>query len=86
MKIAIIGSGIIGLSTAYFLNKAGAEVIVIEKENGPSGASTGNAGMIVPSHFVPLATKGVLGQALKWMFRPGSPLAIHPSFDINLLK
>ena len=86
-RIAVLGGGIIGLCSAYFLRKQGFEVIVIER-NGPNrdGCSFGNAGMIVPSHYVPLAAPGVVWQGLRWMFQPDSPFYVHPRFDWEFLK
>ncbi|SDY70782.1 D-amino-acid dehydrogenase [Rhodonellum ikkaensis] len=56
----IIGGGIVGLFTAYFLREAGVEVIVIDKGDMEINCSTGNAGMIGPSHIVPLASPGFI--------------------------
>ncbi|HLU82153.1 MAG TPA: FAD-dependent oxidoreductase, partial [Trueperaceae bacterium] len=61
--VAVIGAGIVGLSCAYYLRREGHDVIVIDRERQErDGASFGNAGMIVPSHFVPLAAPGVIEQ------------------------
>ena len=62
MKITIIGGGIIGLSSAWFLNNAGHEVTVIDKTDMQNNCSYGNAGYVCPSHFVPLATPGIVTQ------------------------
>ncbi len=56
--IGIIGGGIIGLSSAYYLVKSGHKVTIIDKGDLTDGCSFGNAGMIVPSHFIPLAGTG----------------------------
>jgi len=82
----IIGGGIIGLSCAYFLNKSGHEVTVIDQSKMDGGASYVNAGYLAPSHLVPLAAPGVMKQGLKWMFNPKSPLYIKPRFDSEFLK
>ncbi|HAA21526.1 MAG TPA: amino acid dehydrogenase, partial [Cytophagales bacterium] len=86
--ITIIGGGAIGLSTAYFLHKAGHPVQVLERDapQDVSGCSYGNAGMVVPSHFVPLAAPGVVRQGLKWMLDRRSPLYIKPRLDADLLR
>lgn len=86
--ITVIGAGAIGLCTAYFLHKEGYEVQIIEKNgsNDTSGCSHGNAGMIVPSHFVPLAAPGVISQGLKWLLNSKSPFYIKPRLDADLLK
>lgn len=85
-KVVIIGGGIIGLSSAYFLSKAGHEVTVIDKSDISSGASFVNAGYLTPSHIIPLAAPGVLIQGLKWMMDSSSPLYIKPRWDLDFLK
>src|SRR5690606_13741062 len=82
----IIGGGIIGLCTAYFLSKAGVEVEVIDKSDMSDGCSFGNAGMIVPSHFIPLASPGVIAKGLRWMFFPKSPFYIKPRLSLSLMQ
>ena len=83
--ILIIGGGVIGLSTAYYCARRGHEVTVLDRE-GPAheGCSFGNAGMIVPSHFVPLAAPGMVALGLKWMWNPESPFYIKPRLDFDL--
>src|SRR5215510_12138104 len=81
-RVLIIGGGVIGLCTAYYCARRGFEVTVIERKAAQrDGCSFGNAGMIVPSHFVPLAAPGMVRLALKWMWNPTSPLYIKPRFD-----
>ncbi|SDY70692.1 MULTISPECIES: NAD(P)/FAD-dependent oxidoreductase [Rhodonellum] len=82
----IIGGGIVGLFTAYFLREAGVEVIVIDKGDMEINCSTGNAGMIVPSHIVPLAAPGMISKGISWMFSAKSPFYIHPKMDRKLLQ
>ncbi|WP_218280476.1 FAD-dependent oxidoreductase [Verrucomicrobium spinosum] len=65
--IVIIGGGVIGLSTALACLKRGHRVTVVEGDPARRGASLGNAGMVVPSHFVPLAAPGMVAMGLKWM-------------------
>jgi D-amino-acid dehydrogenase len=86
MKVTIIGGGIIGLSSAWFLNSAGHEVTVIDKTDMQNNCSYGNAGYVCPSHFVPLATPGIVTQGLKWMWNSKSPFYVQPRLDINLIK
>lgn len=77
--VVVIGGGLIGFSAAYHLQRAGMRVTVIERGSEESaGCSTGNAGMVVPSHFVPLAAPGVIWKGLRWMFDPESPFSIRP--------
>ena len=85
-KVTIIGGGIIGLSTAYFLQKEGCEVVVVDASNMDSGASYSNAGYICPSHFIPLAAPGVVRSGLRWMLDSSSPLYIKPSLNRDFLK
>ena len=85
-KIGIIGGGIIGLCAAYYLQKEGLDVTVIDEGDLTSGCSYLNAGMIVPSHVVPLAAPGVVSKGLKWMFKADSPFAFHFSLNKDLLR
>ncbi|HRD83466.1 MAG TPA: FAD-dependent oxidoreductase, partial [Saprospiraceae bacterium] len=64
--IGIIGGGINGLMAAYYLQKDGHEVTVLDRGDFSEGCSHGNAGMIVPSHIIPLAAPGVVMKGLKW--------------------
>ena len=86
MKVTIIGGGVIGLCTAYYLRKAGYEVIVIERNNITDGCSFGNMGYISPSHFIPLATPGIVSQGLKWMMSSSSPFYIKPRLNLDLIR
>lgn len=85
-EVIIIGGGIIGLCSAYYLNKAGHQVTVIDQSNMNSGASYVNAGYLSPSHIIPLAAPGVVKTGLKWMFNPSSPLYIKPRLDFDFLR
>ena len=84
-KIHIVGGGIIGLCTAWYLKQAGCEVTIIDQYNISEGTSFGNAGMIVPSHFVPMSTPGVIAQGLKWMLNSKSPFYIKPRLNVELI-
>jgi D-amino-acid dehydrogenase len=84
--IGIIGGGIIGLSSAYYLVKSGHKVTIIDKGDMTDGCSFGNAGMIVPSHFIPLAAPGMISKGIRWMLRSTSPFYVKPRFDGDLLK
>jgi len=85
-KVGIIGGGVIGLSTAYYLQKAGHHVTVIDQGNFEQGCSFGNAGMIVPSNFVPLSSPGIIAKGIRWMFDATSPFYIRPRLNKELLR
>jgi D-amino-acid dehydrogenase len=85
-KVIIIGGGIIGLCSAYYLQKEGQQVTIIDQSNMDAGASYVNAGYLSPSHIVPLSAPGMMKKGLKWMFNPASPLYIKPRLDADFLK
>ncbi|WP_028376601.1 NAD(P)/FAD-dependent oxidoreductase [Leeuwenhoekiella sp. MAR_2009_132] len=82
----VIGGGIIGLSCAYYLQKAGHKVTIIDQSAMNGGASYVNAGYLTPSHIMPLAAPGAMKQGIKWMFSSKSPLYIKPRLDSEFLK
>ncbi|MEM9819631.1 MAG: FAD-dependent oxidoreductase [Bacteroidota bacterium] len=84
-KVSIIGGGVIGLCCAYYLRRAGREVEIFDKGKMEQGCSYGNAGMIVPSHFIPLAAPGMITKGIKWMFDPRSPFYIKARLNWDLL-
>lgn len=86
MKIIIIGGGIMGLSAAYFLQRDGHDITILEKGGLTDNCSFGNAGMIVPSHFVPLASPGMVQQGIRWMFNSKSPFYVRPSLNPALIS
>ena len=83
--VLVIGAGAIGICSAYYIRDRGLNVTVLEKGEVCSGSSYGNAGLIVPSHCVPLAAPGVIFKSLKWMFNPESPFYIKPRFNLEFL-
>lgn len=86
-KIVVVGGGIIGLSTALACLRKGADVTIIDRlTSRGDNCSRGNAGMIVPSHFIPLAAPGIFGQAMKWMLDPESPFHVKPRLSWDLMK
>jgi len=85
-NVVIIGGGIIGLSTAYYLQKEGHQVTVIDKSDFSSGASYVNAGYITPSHIISLAAPGMITKGIKWMFNSASPFYVKPRLDPDFLK
>ena len=85
--VVIIGAGVIGLCSAYYCAQKGHRVTVIDRNpEQRDGCSFGNAGMVVPSHFVPLAAPGMVALGLKWMWNPESPFYIKPRLDGALLE
>jgi D-amino-acid dehydrogenase len=86
MNVTIIGAGVIGLSCAYFLKKAGHNVTVIDRGNITEGCSFGNMGYVSPSHFIPLATPGIVAKGLKWMMSSSSPFYIKPRLNLDLMR
>ena len=86
MEIVIIGGGIVGLSSAYFLQEAGHQVTIIDQTDISNNCSYGNAGYVCPSHFVPLATPGIVKQGLKWMLNAESPFYIQPRISKSLMQ
>ena len=85
-SVIIIGGGIIGLCSAYYLQKEGHKVTVIDKSDYSSGASFVNAGYITPSHIIPLAVPGMINKGIKWMFNSESPFYVKPRLDLDFLK
>ena len=85
-KVAIVGGGIIGLSSAYYLRQTGWDVTVIDKGNFKENCSYGNAGYLSPSHFIPLASPGIVKMALKWMFNSTSPFYVKPRLNLPLIS
>ncbi|GGM74958.1 amino acid dehydrogenase [Dyadobacter beijingensis] len=82
----IIGGGITGLASAYYMLKSGWKVTLLDKGDLFDNCSTGNAGMIVPSHFIPLAAPGMVSKGIKWMFNSRSPFYVKPSLDFSLIS
>lgn len=86
-SILVLGGGVIGLCTAYYAMQAGHKVTIVERGKPDNdGCSLGNAGMIVPSHFVPLAAPGMVTMGLKMMLDPESPFTVRPRLDADLMR
>ena len=86
-SVVIVGGGVIGLCVAYYAQQNGHNVTVVER-GAPAheNCSLGNAGMIVPSHFVPLAAPGMVAYGLRAMRHPESPFFIRPRLNADLLR
>ncbi len=82
----IIGGGIIGLCSAYYLQKEGHQVTVIERGDITDGCSFGNMGYMSPSHFVPLASPGIIAEGFKYMLSSSSPFYIKPRLNWQLMQ
>ncbi len=86
MKICIIGGGINGLFSAYYLQKQGHKITIIDQSDLTDSCSHGNAGMIVPSHIIPLAAPGMIAKGMRWMLSSTSPFYIRPRLSGRLIK
>jgi D-amino-acid dehydrogenase len=82
MKVLVLGSGVIGVTTAYYLAEAGHEVEVIDRQSGPAlETSFANAGEVSPGYSSPWAGPGVPLKAIKWLLMRHGPLVLKPNFD-----
>lgn len=84
-RALVVGAGVIGLSTAYYLSRRGMDVFVLERNEVGAGASSGNAGAIAPGHG-PMTRPGRILQALRWMGDPTSPLYLPPKWNPSLWR
>ncbi|HEX6832382.1 MAG TPA: FAD-dependent oxidoreductase, partial [Rudaea sp.] len=84
--VLILGGGVIGLACAHYLLRDGRSVRILEMGRAGAATSHGNCGTITPSHAMPLAMPGVIGQALRWIFQADAPLRIAPRLDFALLE
>ncbi len=84
--VLIIGGGIIGICSAYYLVKEGCSVTLVEKDSLNAGSTYGNAGLIIPSDSLPVPGPGVLTQGLRWLLDASSPFYIKPALDPELLR
>jgi len=80
-NIVIVGGGISGLFSAFYLTKLNYKITIIDNSGFSYGCSHGNAGLIVPSHIIPLAAPGVIPKTIKWMFNSHSPFSFHPKLN-----
>ena len=87
MRVIVLGSGVVGVTTAYYLAKAGHEVTVIDRQPGPAlETSFANAGQISPGYASPWAAPGIPLKAFKWLFQRHAPLAIQPDGSLFQLQ
>ncbi len=86
-SVLIVGAGVIGLCSAYHLLKAGRPVTIIDCLKSEHGScSYGNAGMVVPSHFIPLAAPGMVSKGLKMLTNPEGPFFIRPRTSMEMIR
>jgi D-amino-acid dehydrogenase len=87
MKVIVLGGGVVGVSTAWYLQQAGCEVTVLERQPGVAlETSFGNAGQISPGYSAPWAAPGIPQKAMKWLFQRHAPLAIRPDGSLFQLR
>jgi D-amino-acid dehydrogenase len=87
MKIAVLGGGVIGVTSAWYLAKAGHEVVVIERREGPAlETSFANAGEISPGYASPWAAPGIPLKAIRWLMMKHPPLVLRPRPDPAMLR
>ncbi|MGV8842824.1 MAG: D-amino acid dehydrogenase [Pseudomonas sp.] len=84
MRVMVLGSGVVGTTSAYYLARAGFEVVVVDRQTAPAmETSFANAGQISPGYASPWAAPGVPLKAIKWLLQRHAPLAIKATADIN---
>ena len=84
-RTIVVGGGVIGTATAYYLARLGCAVTLVEQSDLCSGSSQGNAGQITPGHL-PLPQPGTLLRNLRWLAKSTSPLYIAPRLDVSLIR
>jgi D-amino-acid dehydrogenase len=85
-RVAVVGAGMVGLATAWFLQERGVEVTVIDREGVAAGASWGNAGWLTPGIATPLPEPAVLRYGLRAVLSPTSPVYVPPSANPDFLR
>src|SRR5437879_1761597 len=83
-RVVIVGAGVIGTACAYYLNRAGWTVTIIDQGEFGKGCSHANCGFVCPSHILPLAAPGAVGRTIKALFQRDTPLSIKPRLDMSL--
>jgi D-amino-acid dehydrogenase len=83
-RVVVIGGGVIGTACAHYLSRTGWTVTVVDKGRYGGGSSWGNCGLVCPSHVLPLAEPGMVGEGLRSLFRKNSPFAIKFRLDASL--
>jgi len=87
MRALVLGSGVIGVTTAWYLARQGHEVTIVDRQPGPAlETSFANAGQVSPGYSTPWAAPGIPTKALKWLFQRHAPLAIRPDGTLFQLR
>ncbi|MEI9597925.1 D-amino acid dehydrogenase [Moellerella wisconsensis] len=87
MKVLVLGAGVIGVTSAWYLARQGHEVIVIDRQDAvATETSAANAGQISPGYATPWGAPGIPLKAIKWMFEKHAPLAIRPDGTLFQLR
>ena len=87
MRVAVLGGGVIGVTSAWYLAQAGHEVVVVDRQAGPAlETSFANAGEVSPGYASPWAAPGIPAKALKWLFMRHAPLIVRPRADAAMVR
>ena len=87
MKVVILGGGVIGVTSAWYLSQAGHEVVLIDRQSSVAQeTSFANAGEISPGYASPWAAPGIPAKALRWLFMQHAPLILRPNVDMAMLR
>lgn len=87
MRALVMGAGVVGVATAYYLARAGHRVVVIDRQPGPGmETSFANGGQISASHAAPWADSSAPWKALKWLGREDAPLIVRARYDPALFR
>jgi D-amino-acid dehydrogenase len=84
VRVLVLGAGVVGVASAWFLREAGHDVVVVDRQPGPAlETSFANGGQISASHAEPWANPGAPGRILRWIGRPDAPLLYRPRADLQ---
>ncbi len=87
MRVVVLGAGVVGVASAYYLAEAGHEVVLIDRQPGPAlETSFANAGEISPGYASPWAAPGIPLKAMRWLFMKHAPLILNPRVDMAMLR
>jgi D-amino-acid dehydrogenase len=84
-RVVVIGGGVVGACCAYYLARAGRQVVVLDRGEFGAGCSHANCGYVCPSHILPLAVPGAIWSTLKTLFQSNSPLKVRPGVVLQNL-